>query len=179
MKLTCYYAHPVSNYGTPEEREALKTLRTLGLQVVNPNSPEYRERYAAESMQMFLDIVGACQSLAFRSFEDGTIGAGVASEIGAARAAGIPVFELPPLAQVALRTLSVEATRDKLEALKQGWRPVVETHQLLPCTCCEEPLCPVHKTHFYSCGCIGEGEEMTGTEYRELGFVLYGRRSKD
>jgi hypothetical protein len=121
MALNCYYAHPVSLYGTEhrpnaQEQRDIATLTALGFTVMNPNSTEHSEGYAKKGMWHFADVIQqSCQVLAFRAFQDDTIPAGVMAEIGYARDHGLPVIELPT--NVARRGLNVELTRAVLKEL--------------------------------------------------------------
>jgi hypothetical protein len=111
----CYYAHPITDYGTSVEQMDIAVLESLGYEVVNPNKAEYDEAYQTVGMMVFLDLVMQCDVVAFRGFRDGTIPAGVGKEVFHALKCNIPFFELP--APVGPRTLSVEDTRAKLKAL--------------------------------------------------------------
>jgi len=114
-----YYAHPQSLYYTPQEARDVALLKSMGFEVVNPSDQKYVDQIAGminseDKMQFFVDLVNTCDILAFRSFPDGSIPAGVAQEIKQATSA---VIELP--SGVTRRTLSVEATREVLTELGQ------------------------------------------------------------
>lgn len=85
MKL--YFAHPVTDYGTARQTQAIAGLvahfADLGrpLQVENPDQPHHQAGYQAEGMAYFKRVVETCQALAFMRFPDGSIGAGVGKEI--------------------------------------------------------------------------------------------------
>jgi hypothetical protein len=68
-------------------------------------------------MTVFLQAVLDCQVIAFRSFPDLKIGAGVLAEIEKAKNNGCLVIELPTLTEA--RNLSIEATREYLAYLGQ------------------------------------------------------------
>lgn len=114
-----YYAHPITLYGTAQERldEAQIATETGGQYVFNPNCESLQQAYAEEGFRVFLRAVLECKGLAFRSFDDGTIGAGVGKELTLALWAGMPVFRLPEweiVHEVPAGILSVEVTREKI-----------------------------------------------------------------
>ncbi len=106
-----YYAHPLSLFNTPTEKRDVKTLESLGLEVVNPNHPDHQAGYEQHGMEYFRAIVAGCDAVAFRAFPEGSIGAGVHKEI-TEFAETKPVIELP--CGVARRGLTVEETREHL-----------------------------------------------------------------
>ena len=67
----------------------------------------------ANPMDYFLNLVSLCDAVAFRAFQDGMIGAGVAKEIKRAKAESKPVIELP--FDTTQRELSIEQTRDRIQ----------------------------------------------------------------
>lgn len=105
---TAYYAHPMALYDSLTECGDIAILRTLGFKVVNPALPQYADL----SMDAYVKLACSCDLVAFRAFEDGKIGSGVAKEIAGAREAGVPVIELP--GQLILRTLSRNETRQRM-----------------------------------------------------------------
>jgi hypothetical protein len=112
-----YYAHPLTLYDTPQERDDENLLAELGYSVLNPNAPQHAQGYAESGMDYFRMVIQRCTVFAFRAFPDGSIPSGIVKEIGYARDLGLPVFELPT--GVLRRGLSVELTR---EALHEGGR---------------------------------------------------------
>ena len=110
-----YYARPISLYNTPQDQRDLTTLHQLGLEVINPNKEILAARYAKEGMDVFLEAMADCQALAFRSFPDLKIGAGVVKEIAKAVEMGVPVIELPTVTES--RKLGVDETRQYLSYL--------------------------------------------------------------
>lgn len=113
-----YYAHPVTHYGTIVEELDIIILQNMGFEVINPNSENTNTAYKEKGMQVFFDMIDTCDVLAFRSFNDGMIGAGVKKEIEYALAAkGLCVFELQR--DILDRSLTVEQTRERI---KQGVR---------------------------------------------------------
>lgn len=110
-----YYARPISLYNTPQDQRDLDQLALMGFEVVNPNKEELHKRYQVEGMGVFLEAVKDCDSLAFRSFPDSKISAGVYKEIKQAEEIGKPVIELPTI--TSSRVLSVEDTREYLKLL--------------------------------------------------------------
>ncbi len=115
-KLKVYYARPISLYNTKQEERDLQILNSVcDWVVVNPNKEELQEKYKSEGMDVFLAAVQDCDGLVFRSFQDGTISAGVKKEIDKASFLGKFVFELPTITSG--RVLSVEDTREYLKLL--------------------------------------------------------------
>lgn len=110
-----YYARPISLYNTPQDKRDLDLLGTLGFEVINPNKEALSARYAKEGMDVFLEAMTDCQALAFRSFQDLKIGAGVVKEIAKAVEMGVPVIELPTITES--RKLGVDETRQYLSYL--------------------------------------------------------------
>jgi len=109
----CYFARSVANYGNSQDRRDIETLRELGLVVVDPNRAEHDEGYKRDGMDHFLNLVESCAMLVFRAHPDGSIPAGVAAEVGKARALGQVVLELP--SGFLRRTLTVAETREYLK----------------------------------------------------------------
>lgn len=102
-KLVCYYAHPMTTYGSTIETQDVETLEALGFEVINPNSPKYQQKckdYIAEFgkvcvMDYFINIIkDQCNLVAFRALPDGRILSGVATEIWTAKHANMPIIEL-------------------------------------------------------------------------------------
>jgi len=113
--MVVYYARPISHYNTDQDQRDLDTLQALGFEVVNPNTEVLQERYKKEGMDVFLNLIKSCDALAFRSFSDLKISAGVMKEINVAIDHGLLVIELPTLTWS--RFLSVEETRNYLKDL--------------------------------------------------------------
>lgn len=104
-----YFAHPVSSYGTLEERWILDKLRHssyLG-EIVNPAAPEHQGEAArikrlhpdsAEAskaaMAYFLGLAFGCTACVYLPFPDGMIGAGIAAEVDTFLARKARVFEV-------------------------------------------------------------------------------------
>lgn len=112
--MKCYYAHPITSYGTQEEKDDIQALENLGFEVLNPNNAKYEYAYKKQGVDVFLDLVDQCDFLIFRAFEDerSTIPAGIWKEISRADEKGKLVFELP--GAIGDRKLSAEETRAKL-----------------------------------------------------------------
>jgi hypothetical protein len=113
VKQRCYYAHALNLYGTPQEARDIELLGRLGFVVVNPNSPEYADKYGREGMKFFVQLASECDVIAFRAMPDGSITAGVGLEIKA----GPPVFELP--SGINRRILTIQQTLETLHELGQ------------------------------------------------------------
>lgn len=66
-------------------------------------------------MEVYLQLARDSDLVAFRAFQDGTIGAGVYKEVVAAIESGKPVIELPTI--TSKRVLTIEDTREYLKYL--------------------------------------------------------------
>lgn len=112
--MKCYYAHPISMYGSNQELTDIMFLTFAGLKVVNPAklSKFVEPMDSVTRMEYFCCIVGKCDCLAFRSFDDFKIGAGVMNEIRTMESKGGMVIELRP--RLFDRTLTVQQTRKRL-----------------------------------------------------------------
>lgn len=106
--LIAYYAHPMALYDTAVERADIRTLRKLGFSVVNPGS-----RKPLATMEDYVKLACSCDLVAFRAFDDGKLGSGVAIEIEGARKAGLPVIELDPF--LSGRVLTRNQTRERMD----------------------------------------------------------------
>jgi hypothetical protein len=99
------------------DKRDIELLVNLGFEVINPNKEALQERYKQEGMNVFYEALKDCDLVAFRSFPDLKIGAGVLGEIQKAQELGLLVIELPTLTSV--RNLSVDDTRAYLGYLGQ------------------------------------------------------------
>ena len=119
MEKRAYYARPISIDGTPQEARDHALIKGLGFvpYPVGQEKEEAIKQYRAGGMEAFRPYVQLSEVLFFRSFPDGTIGAGVAKEIAWATEARVPVVEFPR--QIARRPLSAEDTRAMLAELGQ------------------------------------------------------------
>jgi hypothetical protein len=117
MKLTCYYAHPVTTYDSLIESNDIKLLKRLEFEVINPNTLKIQEEYQEyidifgklNGMQFFEQIIRErCHILAFRAFPDGMIESGVTAAINEAFRCKLPIIELPQ--DIESRSLSEEET---------------------------------------------------------------------
>lgn len=98
-----YYAHPMSWYDTDREAADVKVIRDGGDEPVNPNSSDFTaavsEAKALDKssnlvMAIFFDSIADVEGLAYRTFDDGYLGAGVASEILQAYIKGKMIFQI-------------------------------------------------------------------------------------
>lgn len=110
-----YYARPINLYNSPQDGRDIELMQQLGFEVLNPNKAELKERYKTEGMDVFLQAVTDCDALAFRSFPDLSISAGVKKEIDRAIELGKPIIELPTI--TVKRVLSVDDTREYLRCI--------------------------------------------------------------
>jgi hypothetical protein len=118
-----YYAHCIALYNTPQEARDLETLKALGFEVFNPNTPEIDEKVrrarevSPNYMELFREYVMGADALAFRALPDGRIPSGVVTEIEFALFYDKPVFELP--SNLYSRYMALNATRAYLREVGQ------------------------------------------------------------
>lgn len=110
--LKVYYAHCLALYGTKQEERDIATLKKLGFNVENPNTPKHDIGFKAQGISYVMDVVKRCDALAFRALPDGRIPGGVAYEIEVFRHEGLPIIELP--SQIRGRVIDKEQTREYL-----------------------------------------------------------------
>lgn len=119
--LSIYYAHGMYLYDTPQEKRDVLLLESLGFEVLNPNTPEHikacQDYHPSGPMPYFHDLVRRCQALAFRGTPDGSIPAGVSSEIRVVQRYGKPIIELPN--SLFVRMMDVEETREYFRDIGQ------------------------------------------------------------
>lgn len=132
---TIYYAHPITWYGTDQEAADLDLLNDR-FAVINPGSPATvahakKVKKASGSkavMEWFTDKVRHADALAYRTFNDGALGAGVAQEILTAIIHGIPIYQLigprssptliprdPSYINLTVRLLTIDETRARVK----------------------------------------------------------------
>ena len=116
--LKCYYAHSIALFNTEQEQRDLATLKALGLEVLNPNTPAKEAGYKKEGMEFFRKVIQGADVVALRANNDGSINAGCAKEVAWGVEYGLLIIELP--SGVSRRALTVEQTREKLR--EQGAR---------------------------------------------------------
>ena len=104
-----YYAHSISIYNTSQEKRDIKSLESLGFDVVNPNKEIHQENYRSKGMDYFVELVNSCDAIAFRAHPNGDIPAGIYKEIQADK----PIIELP--SSINGRKLTVDETREYLK----------------------------------------------------------------
>lgn len=136
-----YFAHPVSFYGTPIERDIVRALEMRGFAVINPSDSVHQnkvsdmrakmadgEQASRQIMEYFVNVCRACDSCVFMVFPDGSLGAGVVAEAQFFLDQGREVFEarvekgqvrLHPVKDLAgYKCLSVAETREMLKSLR-------------------------------------------------------------
>ena len=118
-KKKAYYAHCMALYDTPQEKRDLKTIKSLGFNVLNPNTKVHQNRckLGPNTMKYFTDLVRDCDLLIFRALPTGEIPSGVAKEIEAAQRQHKPIIELPH--RVNIRMLDYKETVDYLVEVGQ------------------------------------------------------------
>lgn len=97
-----YYAHPMSWYGTEDEAADLAAIAAAmapGTEIVNPNTPEFSKkaieaRDSGDVMYPFRKAVEDCDAIAYRTFNDDSLGAGVAQELLVAAVHGKQIFRI-------------------------------------------------------------------------------------
>ena len=104
-----YYARPINLYNTKQDERDIALLLRMGFDLVNPNKEELEKSYKKYGMDAYTQVVAQCDALAFRSFYDGKISAGVYTEIETALRHDKIIIELPTI--TSNRVLSVEDTR--------------------------------------------------------------------
>jgi len=132
-----YFAMPVTHYHTAELKSDLEYLDSMEYAPYVPSSDEDEAGYKAYGMKYFTDLLnsGRFKGLVFRSFADGAIGQGVATEIISILNQALPVLELRDLDpfdcfskyrlnavsrdEVTRRELNVSDTRSRIKLLKE------------------------------------------------------------
>lgn len=112
-----YYAHCKAIYNTPQEERDIELLHKLGFRVLNPSAKDYDANWQEFGMDFANTLVKQCHALVFRALPDGSIPAGVATEIAIANDMNIPIFELPSFHL--RRILDVDETRQYLRETGQ------------------------------------------------------------
>lgn len=69
-----------STKGWPDLPAAIDAIEALGIDVVDPFSPEKERIYRERGMDGLFQVVGGCDAVAFAPLEDGVLTAGVAAE---------------------------------------------------------------------------------------------------
>lgn len=120
-----YLAHPVTDYGTQRQADAIAHLRKRRIEVENPDQPHHQEGYTARGMDYFKDVVAGCIGLVFLRFPNGSIGAGVGKEIQWALDGNKAVWEffdgrLYWCADTPTPILSVEDTRATIARYREA-----------------------------------------------------------
>ncbi|MFX1532965.1 MAG: hypothetical protein ACFFDI_01880 [Promethearchaeota archaeon] len=91
-KNAIYFAHPMSTYGSSEEKAILKFLeQKTTAQIFNP------ALFPAKDMTFYFQRVKESDVLIFSSNPDGSIGKGVYSELKLAAQLKKPIFYIDPL----------------------------------------------------------------------------------
>lgn len=112
-----YFARPTALYDTPADIRGYSVLISAGYRIVDPNSPLHQFGYCLNGMAWFLNLIeDDADALAYMTYPDGSVGAGVAREILEAHLHGLPVFrivdrELIPETDMPARILSIAQTR--------------------------------------------------------------------
>ncbi|MGH8462585.1 MAG: hypothetical protein ACRER5_00480 [Pseudomonas sp.] len=127
-----YLAHPITDYGTARQSQAIAALKShfadLGrpLEIENPDQPHHQSGYASGGMDYFRGVVESCHGVAFMRFPDGSIGAGVGKEIRWGYLNSSRMYEVfggkvyPLTGDMPTPILSVEDTRATLRQLRES-----------------------------------------------------------
>lgn len=120
-----YYAHFMGIYDTVQEERDIKTLESLGFEVINPNKKEISDKFKLLLSQgheynysfdlVFNKMVRECEIFAFRATPDNKITSGVVMELVEAKKNNKIIIELP--SAISQRSLSVDATKEYLSEL--------------------------------------------------------------
>jgi hypothetical protein len=110
--MKAYYAHPVILFGSKQQKMDIEVIEKAGFEVINPDDKEKQEGYKREGMGYFERLVKGADVVFYRPFFDGSIGAGIATEVRWAMADGKPIFEMPH--RFNSRCLDVTETREIL-----------------------------------------------------------------
>lgn len=126
----CYYAHFMGIYDTPQEQRDIKTLENLGLEVLNPNTPQTQneckigfknvktdKEYNKAFGKIFFKKIADCEVFAFRALPDGRISGGVYKELQEAQRLNKIIIELP--CGTFSRGMGKEDTREYLRDIGQ------------------------------------------------------------
>ena len=129
-KKKVYYAHFMGIYNTPQEERDIKTLESLGLEVLNPNTPKTQnecdiafknaktnKQYHKAFSEIFFTKVAKCEVFAFRPLPDGRIPGGVFKELQEAQRLNKIIIELP--CGTYSRGMGKEDTREYLKDIGQ------------------------------------------------------------
>ncbi|MBI3928471.1 MAG: hypothetical protein HY319_23215 [Armatimonadetes bacterium] len=94
-----YFAHPTTMYDTPVEREIEAAFRRQfpGAEVENPNQPQHSEGYQREGMEYFVHLCDSLDGVFFAPHSEGSVGAGVAREVGSFADRHAPVQYFDPV----------------------------------------------------------------------------------
>jgi hypothetical protein len=124
-----YFAHHMNEYGTALEERAIVAIKehfaSIGGELINPGSPEIgaaaKTLYPLVGMEMFDVIARNCDIVVAMPFIDGKFGAGVYSELLAARRAKRPLYrvdletlQISPMDFLEIEGLSISETRKRI-----------------------------------------------------------------
>ncbi|QYO75664.1 hypothetical protein [Devosia salina] len=110
-------SRPTALYDSAADIHGYAVLLSAGYSIVDPNLPLHQLGYRASGMAWFLSLIeDEADALAYMTYPDGSVGAGVAREILEAHLHGLPVFrivdrELVPETEMPSRILSIAQTR--------------------------------------------------------------------
>lgn len=85
----------MTSYGSVSELRALKLLRTLFGEVINPSEKQYGTLCGSD-MNEWVKLASRCDGVVFMGFDDGAISSGVDKEVSAVMGQGKPAFRISP-----------------------------------------------------------------------------------
>lgn len=94
MNKYCYFARPVTFYGTKFDEEAMLIIKARGWKLVDPSLEFHQKGYDVNGMSYFENLVKTCDAFVYLPFDDETISAGVAKEFRVAYWYGMPRFRI-------------------------------------------------------------------------------------
>lgn len=77
-----------------QQSQAIRILAAAGFDIENPDQPHHQAAGQERGIAYFADLVTACDAICFLRFDDGSIGAGVAAELDAARLGNLEIYEI-------------------------------------------------------------------------------------
>lgn len=124
-----YFAHPMSDYGTNRESQAVAQIELYfkgDWEVVNPNHRDHEDGYRERGdFSYWTDLAGGCDVVVYMAMPGGWIGSGVWKEVHSALKAGRRAYEIDRNAEHILRVemldperlLSIEETKRTVRML--------------------------------------------------------------
>lgn len=122
-----YFAHSVSDYGTPFEKVLVERLERFRV-IDNPNQAWHQKGYALMGMDYFMEhVLPDCYGCVFLALPGGHIGAGVASEVEYFLERKMAVFEVIDFERPLIPTVRIEERRILTQLETRGAVKVLRT----------------------------------------------------